>query len=79
MSTIMESLWAAANRESTEIADMRKDAERYRWLRAQHWSTSRLAVVCDPRSSIKLGYFAPSEALLDHEIDKYMDLERSET
>lgn len=79
MSTIMESLWAAANREGTEIADMRKDAERYRWLRAQHWSTSRLAVVCDPRHSIKLGYFAPSEALLDHVIDEYMDLERSET
>ena len=78
MSTIMESLWAAANREGTEIADMRKDAERYRWLRAQHWSTSRLAVVCDPRHSIKLGYFAPSEALLDHVIDEYMDLDRSE-
>ena len=79
MSTIMEFLWAAANREGAEIAAMRKDAERYRWLRAQHWSTSRLAVVCDPRHSIKLGYFAPSESLLDHEVDKYMGSERSES
>ncbi len=79
MSTIMEFLWAAANREGAEIAAMRKDAERYRWLRAQHWSTSHLAVVCDPGDSIKLGCFAPSESLLDYEIDKYMDLERSET
>ncbi len=79
MSTIMECLWETGNREDAELEAMRKDAERYRWLRAQHWSTSRLAVVCDPRSSIKLGYFAPSEALLDHEIDKYMDLERSES
>ncbi len=65
--------------EDLELAfeSLCKDAARYRWLRAQHWSTSHLAVASDPRHSIKLGYFAPSESILDDEIDKYMSLERS--
>lgn len=48
---------------------LRKDAERYRWLRAQHWSTSPLAVVCDPKDAVKIGRTCPSGDYLDTEID----------
>ena len=47
----------------------RMDAERYRWLRAQHWSDSMLAVVVDPKSAVKLGYDCPSLQRLDEIVD----------
>lgn len=45
------------------------DAQRYRWLRAQHWNESNIAVVIDPRISVTLGYDCPSEERLDELID----------
>ncbi len=48
---------------------LRKDAERYRWLRKQNWNTVPLAVVCDPVHAIKLGHDAPSGTRLDDAID----------
>jgi hypothetical protein len=52
-----------------EIAGMRRDAERYRWLREQHWNTSPLAVVCNPKDAVKLGHDLPSLERLDAAID----------
>lgn len=53
----------------SELADLRRDAERYRWLRVQHWSDSPLAVVVNPKTAIKLGHDAPSHERLDAAID----------
>lgn len=50
---------------------MRNDA-RYRWLRAQHWSTSPLCVVADPKESVKLARTCPSGEYLDIAIDAAM-------
>lgn len=46
-----------------------EDAERYRWLREQHWSTDTIAVVLNPKQAVKLGYVCPSDSLLDETID----------
>ncbi len=47
----------------------RRDAERYRWLRAQHWSDSNVCVVSNPRETVRLGTQCPSNELLDEFID----------
>lgn len=51
---------------------LRKNAERYRWLRAQHWSTSPLCVVAAPKDSVKLGHCCPNGDYLDFEMDAVM-------
>ena len=48
---------------------MEKDAERYRWLRVQHWSDSSLCVVAHPRSNLRLGTYCPSAEALDELAD----------
>lgn len=53
----------------TENEALRKDAERYRWLRGQHWNESEMAVVCHPKKGVKLGFDCPSEGRLDSAID----------
>jgi len=45
------------------------DAARYRWLRKQHWESSRLCVVTNPKINVRLGTYCPSGKLLDQEID----------
>jgi hypothetical protein len=50
-------------------AGTEKDAERYRWLRAQHWNESNMAVVRYPKTSVKLGFDCPSGERLDEAID----------
>lgn len=60
---------------------MAKDAERYRWLRSQHWYTGTLAVVRDPKHAIKIGHEAPFGNRLDEAIDAALaqiEQERSE-
>ncbi len=52
-----------------EVEALRKDAERYRWLRGQHWNESEMAVVCHPKKGVKLGFDCPSEGRLDSAID----------
>lgn len=52
-----------------EIQRLRQDAERYRWLRTQHWSTGPLAVAARPKDAIKLGHDAPSQSRLDDAVD----------
>ena len=51
---------------------LRKDADRYRWLRSQHWNESDMAVACHPKKSVKLGFDCPSGERLDHAIDAAM-------
>ncbi len=51
---------------------LRKDAERYQWLRSRHWSDSEVCCVADPRDAVRLGYSCPSLELLDDIIDAAM-------
>jgi hypothetical protein len=55
-----------------ELAECKQDAERYRWLRLQHWDTGPLAVVRSPKDAIKLGHDSPSNERLDTYIDAAM-------
>lgn len=56
---------------------LRKDAERYRWLRAQHWDTAELCVVMDPKDAVKLGRTCPSGEYLDIAVDDAMLIGRA--
>jgi len=51
---------------------LRKDSERYRWLRSQHWSDGQLSVVVNAKASVRLGANCPSHELLDEAIDAAM-------
>jgi hypothetical protein len=53
------------------------DAARYRWLRAQHWSESKVAVVTNPKESVKLGRDCPAEKRLDRIIDDAMSADEA--
>lgn len=55
------------------IAQDARDAARYRKLRAQHWGASELAVVLNPKQSLRLDAFCPSEDILDEYVDKLPD------
>lgn len=52
-----------------------KDAARYNWLRQQHWSDGKLAVISAPRWNVKLGAHCPSGEYLDKLIDEAMSNE----
>lgn len=56
---------------------LRRDAERYRWLRAQHWNTSPLCVVAEPKDAVKLGHCCPSGEYLDIAVDDAMLIGRA--
>jgi len=69
--------WLQGNAPEVLRATMRatadaKDAERYRWLRAQHWSDSPLCVVADPKDAVKMARCCPSGDLLDIAVDDAM-------
>lgn len=51
------------------LAAVSADAERYRWLREQEWSASKLCVVVEPKRAVKLGHDCPSLHRLDEAID----------
>lgn len=51
---------------------LRKDAERYRWLRKQHWSDGYLSVVVNAKANVRLGARCPSHDALDATIDEAM-------
>jgi hypothetical protein len=63
--------WASAEitRLRAEVEALRADAERYRWLREQHWNDSPMCVVMNPRACVKLGSDCPSDERLDAAID----------
>jgi hypothetical protein len=58
-----------------EIKKLEIDANRYRWLRKQQWYNSKLAVVTNPKQSVKLGRHLPSLDYLDEIIDTEIELE----
>ena len=58
------------------LESLRKDAERYRYLRAQHWHDNTITAVRFPRDAMKLGYDAPSGDRLDDLIDAEMRAEQ---
>lgn len=57
-----------------ELAAIKRDAERYRWLREQHWNEAKLCVVAQPKNSVKLGCDCPSFDRLDNLIDELMSV-----
>ena len=75
--TESEAIAAWNNRAPTEAAapegcptdEDTRDAERYRWLREQHWNEADMAVVCYPKKSVKLGFDCPSGQRLDEALD----------
>jgi hypothetical protein len=54
---------------TTEREGLRRDAERYRKLRLLNWPDSALCVVSNPRETLRLGAYCPSQERLDGEID----------
>lgn len=54
---------------TSEIAALRRDAERYRKLRVMHWNESPLCVVADPKRAVRPGYDCPSGERLDALLD----------
>lgn len=70
----------AGSRTRAEVIDqlkaeneaLRRDAKRYRFLRNQHWPVAELAVVCNPKVSVKLGHDCPSGDRLDQQVDGAM-------
>ena len=53
----------------SDLDALAKDAARYRWLRAQTWDISILAVVANPKTAVRLGNDCPSLDRLDAAID----------
>lgn len=62
-----------------QLAERDADAERYRWLRAQHWDSGQLAVVRNPNRAVKLGHDCPSLDRLDAAIDALRATEPEQT
>lgn len=52
-----------------DLAAAQRDAERYRWMRAQQWDTSNLFVVAGGKDRVKLGTDCPSSERLDALVD----------
>lgn len=64
--------WAdpfAAGGPSVVTSDVRRNADRYEWLRSQNWDESSVAVVQHPKVNVRLGARCPSGDLLDDLID----------
>lgn len=55
-----------------EVEALRKDAERYRWLRIADWWRSPVCVIRNPKEQAKLGSDCPSGDRLDAAIDAAM-------
>ena len=54
---------------NAENGALRKDAERYRWLRIDDWWRSPMCVIRNPKDQAKLGSDCPSSDRLDAAID----------
>ncbi|CAG4900440.1 hypothetical protein [Paraburkholderia saeva] len=60
-----EMLYEAAD----ALEELQRDAERYRWLREQHWNDADMFVVTGSNTRVHLGTYCPSLDLLDIAID----------
>lgn len=56
---------------------LRKDAERYRWIRTADWWRSPVCAISNPKEQAKLGSDCPSGERLDAQIDAAMAKEAS--
>jgi hypothetical protein len=65
----LEEVESKCKTQAAENAELKRDAERYRWLREQHWNEADMAVVFYPKKSVKLGFDCPSLDRLDAAID----------
>lgn len=66
----LEEAQALERKIVAEMVALRKDAERYRYLREQHWNNGKLCVVHDVKKDIRyLGCDCPSLERLDAVID----------
>jgi len=66
---VMVEVLAHIDAQAAEIERLRVDAERYKWLRKQHWNEGPIAVVVSPKKHTRLGAICPSLELLDDTID----------
>lgn len=57
---------------SVDVARLQRDAERYRFLREQHWYDGDIAVVKNPKECVAPGSMCPSFDNLDATIDVLM-------
>ena len=57
------------NEAADRIDALQADAERYRWLRVQHWNDASMCVVTNPKHVVRLGTDCPTLARLDEAID----------
>ena len=67
-----DTAWMAWQARSALSASDAVDAQRYRWLREQHWSNSDICCVNKPKQNVRLGGICPSGDLLDAAIDAAM-------
>lgn len=67
-----DTAWMAWQARAALSAGDVVDAQRYRWLREQHWSNSDICCVDEPKQNVRLGGACPSGDLLDSAIDAAM-------
>ena len=66
--------WVGAD-EFQGLEALRKDADRYRWLRVADWWRSPLCVISNPKEQAKLGSDCPSGERLDESVDAALSKE----
>ena len=72
MQEAAKDLAAQLQGKTGEAEALRKDAERYRWLRLADWWSSPICAVKDPKSQAKPGTDCPTRDRLDAAIDAAM-------
>lgn len=71
-----ENVEAILDCRSQASDDDKRDAQRYRWLREQHWSDNVVGIVRHPGEVLKLGTVCYSDASLDRLIDEALAKEQ---
>lgn len=76
---VAEYFAGVAERRREEVEALRKDAERYQWFRNQHWDSSAICAVVDPKLTTKLGAYCPSGKLLDDAVDAGITMSKEQS
>lgn len=74
-----EEFASLAERRREQVEALRKDAERYQWFRNQHWDSSVICAVVDPKLTTKLGAYCPSGKLLDDAVDAGITMSKEQS
>lgn len=74
-----EEFASLAERRREQVEALRKDAERYQWFRNQHWDSSAICAVVDPKLTTKLGAYCPSGKLLDDAVDAGITMSKEQS